>query len=82
MDILKRIGAIVLVLVLIGMYVATFIMGITGSDNLMGMIFLDVVIPVVLGNMAHRQGAQTQGRRYERSEQVEQYKYVEKNYII
>ena len=44
MDILKRIGAIVLVLVLIGMYVATFIMGITGSDN---MIFLDVVIPVV-----------------------------------
>lgn len=47
MDILKRIGAIVLVLVLIGMYVATFIMGITGSDNLMGMIFLDVVIPVV-----------------------------------
>ena len=28
MDILKRIGAIVLVLVLIGMYVATFIMGI------------------------------------------------------
>ena len=77
MDILKRIGAIVLVLVLIGMYVATFIMGITGSDNLMGMIFLDV-----LGNMAHRQGAQTQGRRYERSEQVEQYKYVEKNYII
>ena len=35
MDILKRIGAIVLVLVLIGMYVATFIMGITGSDNLM-----------------------------------------------
>ena len=44
MDILKRIGAIVLVLVLIGMYV---IMGITGSDNLMGMIFLDVVIPVV-----------------------------------
>lgn len=29
------------------MYVATFIMGITGSDNLMGMIFLDVVIPVV-----------------------------------
>lgn len=34
MDILKRIGAIVLVLVLIGMYVATFIMGITGSDNL------------------------------------------------
>ena len=47
MDILKRIGAIVLVLVLIGMYVATFIMGITGSDNLMGMIFLDVGIPVV-----------------------------------
>ena len=42
-----KIGAIVLVLVLIGMYVATFIMGITGSDNLMGMIFLDVVIPVV-----------------------------------
>ena len=75
MDILKRIGAIVLVLVLIGMYVATFIMGITGSDNLMGMIFLDVVIPVVCW-------AQTQGRRYERSEQVEQYKYVEKNYII
>ena len=47
MDILKRIGAIVLVLVLIGMYVATFIMGITGSDNLMGMIFLDVVLSLI-----------------------------------
>ena len=53
MDILKRIGAIVLVLVLIGMYVATFIMGITGSDNLMGMIFLDVVIPVVCLSLIH-----------------------------
>ena len=44
---LKRIGAIVLVVLLVGMYVATFIMGVTGRGNFMGMIFLDVVIPVL-----------------------------------
>ena len=47
MDILKRVGAIALVVILVGMYVATFIMGIMGSEHVMAMIFLDVVIPVI-----------------------------------
>lgn len=47
MDKLKRIGAIVLVILLLGLYVATFIMGISGSEYIAGMIFLDVVIPVI-----------------------------------
>ncbi len=44
---LKRIGAIILVVLLVGLYVATFIIGVTGKGNFMGMIFLDVVIPVL-----------------------------------
>ena len=44
---LKRIGAIALIVLLVGMYVATFVMGVTGRGNFMGMIFLDVVIPVL-----------------------------------
>lgn len=44
---LKRIGAIILAVLLIGMYVVTFVMGITGYGNVMGMIFLDVVIPII-----------------------------------
>lgn len=44
---LKRIGAIALVVLLVGMYVATFVMGVTGRGNFMGMIFLDVAISVL-----------------------------------
>lgn len=44
---LKRIGAALLALLLVGMYVATFIMAVTGRGNVMGMIFLDVVVPVL-----------------------------------
>lgn len=47
MDILKRVGAIALVVILVGMYVATFIMGIMGSEHVMAMVFLDVVVPVL-----------------------------------
>ena len=47
MDKLKRIGAALLAAVLVGMFVATFIIGVSGSEYFMGMIFLDVVIPVI-----------------------------------
>ena len=57
---LKRIGAIALIVLLVGMYVATFVMGVTGRGNFMGMIFLDVVIPV-LGCMADSQSPKAQG---------------------
>jgi ABC-type multidrug transport system fused ATPase/permease subunit len=43
---LKRIFAVFLVLILVGLYVATFILGISGSEYFAGMMFLCVVIPV------------------------------------
>ena len=47
MDKLKRIGAALMAVALVGMFIATFIMGVSGSEYFMGMIFLDVVIPVI-----------------------------------
>lgn len=47
MNIIKRVAAISLAVILAGLYIATFVMAITGSEYVMGMIFLDVVIPVL-----------------------------------
>lgn len=49
---LKRIGAMIIVVILVALFIATFILGIMGSKYLMGMIFLDVVIPILLWAMA------------------------------
>ncbi len=79
---LKRVGAIILAVLLIGMYVATFVMGITGSGNVMGMIFLDVVIPVIcwgvwlIARVLKRKGEEI------RSTDNSDYKDVEKKDII
>ena len=47
MSIIKRVAAISLAVMLAGLYIATFVMAVTGSEYVMGMIFLDVVIPVL-----------------------------------
>lgn len=47
MSIIKRVAAISLAVILAGLYIATFVMAVTGSEYVMGMIFLDVVIPVL-----------------------------------
>ena len=47
MSIIKRVAAISLAVILEGLYIATFVMAVTGSEYVMGMIFLDVVIPVL-----------------------------------
>lgn len=44
---ISRVAALVLALILIAMYVATFVAAIAGSEYVMGMIFLDVVVPVL-----------------------------------
>jgi Ca2+/Na+ antiporter len=44
---LKRIFAIAVIVILVGLYVATFIMGITGSQYIAGMLFLCVAVPVL-----------------------------------
>ncbi|MGN0395441.1 MAG: hypothetical protein ACI4EF_08765 [Coprococcus sp.] len=43
----KRIMAIVMVIVLIGIFVTTFILGIMGSKYFTGMLFLCVIVPVL-----------------------------------
>ncbi len=79
---LKRIGAIILAVLLIGMYVVTFVMGITGYGNVMGMIFLDVVIPIIcwgvwlIARVLKRKGEDI------RSADNSNYKDVEKKDII
>ena len=79
---LKRIGAIILAVLLIGMYVVTFVMGITGYGNVMGMIFLDVVIPIIcwgvwlIARVLKRKGEDI------RSAYNSNYKDVEKKDII
>lgn len=47
MSIIKRVAAISLAVILAGLYIATFVMAVTGNEYVMGMIFLDVVIPVL-----------------------------------
>lgn len=47
MKMLKRIMALVLVVLLIALYAATCIMGIKGSKYFAGMLFLCVIIPVL-----------------------------------
>jgi hypothetical protein len=49
---LYRILAILAVILLAGLYIATFIVGITGGEHIEGMIFLDVVIPVMFWAIA------------------------------
>jgi uncharacterized membrane protein len=44
---LKRIFAIVMIVVLAGLFIATFITGITGSPYFTGMLFLCVIVPVL-----------------------------------
>ena len=79
---LKRIGAIILAVLLIGMNVVTFVMGITGYGNVMGMIFLDVVIPIIcwgvwlIARVLKRKGEDI------RSADNSNYKDVEKKDII
>lgn len=47
MDRFKKIMAIVLVVVLVALYVATFIMGVTGSEYFMGMLVLCIIVPIL-----------------------------------
>jgi uncharacterized membrane protein YhdT len=44
---LKRIFSIILIVILVGLYVAAFIAGVTGSPYFTGMLFLCVAVPVL-----------------------------------
>ncbi len=45
MNTLKRVLAVAMVIVLVGIYAATFILGIMGSRYFTGMLFLCVIVP-------------------------------------
>lgn len=51
MNVIKRIVAMTVAICLIAMYVATFFVAVYKSEYVMGMIFLDVIVPVVLWGM-------------------------------
>lgn len=51
MNVIKRIAAMTVAICLIAMYVATFFVAVYKSEYVMGMIFLDVIVPVVLWGM-------------------------------
>jgi cobalamin biosynthesis protein CobD/CbiB len=48
----KRVLALAAAIALIVMVIATFILGVTGSDYFMGMLFLCILIPILLWAMA------------------------------
>lgn len=48
MDKMKRVAALLVVVCLIALYVATFVMALMGSEYVMGMIWLDVIVPVLM----------------------------------
>lgn len=48
---IKRIFAFILVIVLLGLVIATFILGITGSKYFAGMLFLCIAVPILFWTM-------------------------------
>jgi cobalamin biosynthesis protein CobD/CbiB len=48
----KRVLALAAAIALIVLVIATFILGVTGSDYFMGMLFLCILIPILLWAMA------------------------------
>ncbi|MBO5261021.1 MAG: hypothetical protein J6A82_02020 [Coprococcus sp.] len=81
MNNIKKVGAILLVILLAGLYIATFIMGVMGSDYIAAMLFLDVIIPVLCWGIAliarvlkrkgqdiRKEGAEPEDRQHEQQD--------------
>lgn len=73
---LKRAGALALVIVIIAMYVTTFVLAFTADEYVPVMLFLDVVIPVL--GWAVALVARLFRDRGEELRQMQEHKDVEK----